>query len=281
MCLWQNSVAYNLIASTRVGGIMKKQRLKAVALTTVLSASALVGSVALADQTLDEILQVSQAKTTLARDSQKRIDRLSQETEDLLVQFKQVNKQVEDMRVYNSQLEKQIAAQLAVIKDLDESIENVTVIERRIQPLVMRMLDGLEQFVKLDKPFKIDDRLARIEMLRNNQDRADISVAEKFRQVLEAYKIESDYGRFIEAYRDTLEVGGQEREVNILRIGRVSLMYQTTDTESSGAWDPTQGAWVELDDSYRSTILKGLRIARNEASKDIMFVPVQAPEAAK
>jgi vacuolar-type H+-ATPase subunit I/STV1 len=260
---------------------MKKQRLKAVALTTVLSASALIGSAALADQTLDDILQVSQAKTTLARDSQKRIDRLAQETEDLLAQFKQVNKQIEDMRVYNSQLEKQIAAQLAVIKDLDESIENVTVIERRIQPLVMRMLDSLEQFVEMDKPFKMDERLARIEMLRNNQDRADISVAEKFRQVLEAYKIESDYGRFIEAYRDTLVVGGQEREVNILRIGRVSLMYQTTDTESSGAWDPTQDGWVELDDSYRSTILKGLRIARNEASKDIMFVPVQAPEAAQ
>ncbi|MDO3381003.1 DUF3450 domain-containing protein [Gilvimarinus algae] len=260
---------------------MKKQRMKAVALTTVLSAGALMGSAAMADQTLDQILQVSQAKTTLAQDSQQRIDRLAQETEDLLAQFKQVNKQIEDMRLYNSQLEKQIANQLAVIKDLDESIENVTVIERRIQPLVLRMLDALEQFVELDKPFKLEERLDRIAMLRNNQERADISVAEKFRQVLEAYKIESEYGRFIEAYRDTLNIGGQDREVNILRIGRVSLMYQTTDTEQSGAWDPEQAAWVELDDSYRNHILKGLRIARNQASKDIMFVPVQAPEAAQ
>ncbi|UTF61691.1 DUF3450 domain-containing protein [Gilvimarinus sp. DA14] len=260
---------------------MKKQRMKAVALSTVLSAGALMGSAVMADETLDQILQVSQAKTTLAQDSQKRIDRLAQETDDLLAQFKQVNKQIEDIRLYNSQLEKQIANQLAVIKDLDESIENVTVIERRIQPLVLRMLDALEQFVELDKPFKLEERLDRIAMLRNNQERADISVAEKFRQVLEAYKIESEYGRFIEAYRDTLNIGGQDREVNILRVGRVSLMYQTTDTEQSGAWDSAQGAWVELDDSYRNQILKGLRIARNQAAKDIMFVPVQAPEAAQ
>ncbi|HEY7884384.1 MAG TPA: DUF3450 domain-containing protein [Cellvibrionaceae bacterium] len=260
---------------------MKKQRLKAVALTTVLSAGALMSSAVMADQTLEQVLQVSQAKTTLARDSQTRIDRLAQEAEGLAVEFSQTNRQIEDMRVYNSQLEKQIAAQLAVIKDLDESIENVTVIERRIQPLVLRMLDALEQFVRLDKPFHRQLRLDRIDMLRTNMDRADISVAEKFRQVLEAYKIESDYGRFPEAYRDTLVVGGQEREVNILRIGRVSLMYQTTDTESSGAYDPVQGEWVELDNSYRNQILKGLRIARNQASKDIMFVPVQAPEAAK
>lgn len=260
---------------------MKKQRLKAVALTTVLSAGTLLGSVAMADQTLDEVLQVSQAKTTLARDSQTRIDRLAQETEDLLAEFRQVNKQIEDTRVYNSQLEKTIAAQLATIRELDESIENVTVIERRIQPLILRMLEALEQFVRLDKPFHLQERLDRIDMLRTNMDRADISVAEKFRQVLEAYKIESDYGRFIEAYRDTLEVDGQEREVNMLRIGRVSLIYQTTDTELSGAWNPIEGRWEVLDDSYRNQILKGLRIARNQAAKDIMFVPVQAPEAAK
>jgi len=260
---------------------MKKQRLKAVALTTVLSAGALMSSAVLADQTLDEVLQVSQAKTTLARESQTRIDRLAQEADDMLAEFRQVSRQIEDTRVYNAQLEKAIAGQLEMIQELDESIENVTVIERRIQPLTLRMLDALEQFVRLDKPFLLQERLERIDMLRNNIDRPDISVAEKFRQVLEAYKIESDYGRFIEAYRDTIEINEQPREVNMLRIGRVSLMYQTTDTVLSGAWDPVEERWVELDDSYRNQVLKGLRIARNQAAKDIMFVPVQAPEAAQ
>lgn len=264
-----------------VGGYMKKQRLTTMALTTVLSVSALVSSVAMADQTLDAVLQVSQTKTTLAQASQRRVDRLAQETEDLLVQFKQVNKQIDDMRVYNSQLTKQIGAQLVVIQDLTESIGNITVIERRIQPLVLRMLDALESFVELDKPFLREERLDRIATLRINQDRADISVSEKFRQVLEAYRIEGEYGRFIDAYRDTIEIDGQEREVNMLRIGRISLMYQTTDTQLSGAYDSVAKAFVPLDGSYRSPILKGLRIARNQASKDIMYVPVQAPEVAK
>ncbi len=260
---------------------MKKQRMKAVALSTVLSAGALVGSVAVADETLEQILQVGEAKTTMAQESQRRIDRLAQETEDLMQQFKVVNKEIEGLRTYNSQLERQIDAQLRVLNDLDESIEQVTVIERQIQPLVLKMLDALEQFVRLDMPFHLDERLARIETLQENQDRADISVAEKFRQVLEAYRIESEYGRFLDTYRDTLEVDGQEREVNILRVGRVSLMYQTTDTERQGAWDSEQEAWVELDDSYRNSILKGLRIARDQAAQDIMMLAIQAPEAAQ
>ena len=258
---------------------MKKQRLKAVALSTVLSAGALMGSVAMADQTLDAILQVGQAKTTLAQDSQKRIDRLAQETEDLLQSFKAQNKLIEDLRVFNAQMEKQVAKQLEVVSDLEQSIEKVTVIERQIQPLIFRMLDGLEQFVALDKPFQLDERKGRIEMLRANQDRADISVSEKFRQVLEAYKIESAYGGTLEAYKTTLP--NDDREVSILRVGRISLMYQTSDAKSSGYWDAAQGQWVALDSSYNSRILKGLKIARDQATKDILVLNVQAPEVAQ
>ena len=258
---------------------MKNQRLKAVALSTVLSAGALMGSVAQADQTLDAVLQVGQTMTTAGMKSQQRIEKVADETASLLQNFKTVNKQIEGLRVYNSQLKKQLANQLVVIGELETSIEQVTVMERQIQPLILRMLDGLEQFVSLDVPFHIEERQDRVEMLRANMDRADISVAEKFRQVLEAYKIESEYGRKIDTYKDSLDIGGQERVVNILRVGRISLMYQTTDGELSGAWDQKQQAWVELDSGdYASAIKKGVRIAKKQASIDIMNMPILAPE---
>lgn len=261
---------------------MKKQRLKAVALSTVLSAGALIGSVAQADQTLDSILRVESQKVQLAQASQKKIDDIADQTASLLNDFKTVNKQIEGLRVYNSQLEKQLANQLDVIKQLEESIGNVTVIERQIQPLILKMLDGLEQFVALDMPFHMEEREDRLADLRRNQDRADISVAEKFRQILEAYQIESEYGRKIDTYQDTLNVGGQDREVNILRVGRIALMYQTTDLEFSGAWDQRQRAWVELPASeYRSAILKGIRIAKKQASIELLNLPILAPEAAQ
>ena len=261
---------------------MKKQRFKAVALSTVLSAGALIGSGVQADQTLDSILQVGQDKTKMAQVSQQNIDKIADQTASLLTEFKVVNKQIDGLRVYNAQLEKQIANQLKVISQLGESIENVTVMERQVQPLILKMLDALEQFVSLDVPFHMDTRNEQLEMLRNNQERADISVAEKFRQVLEAYKIEAEYGRKIDTYEDTLEVGGQEREVNILRVGRIALMYQTKDTELSGAWDQRQHAWVELDaGEYRSAILKGIRIAKKQASIDVLKMPILAPEAAQ
>ena len=268
--------------STRVGGNMKKQHVRAVALSTVISAGALFAGVTQADPKIDAVLKVSQTKTVAAQQSQKRIDKLQEETASLLQKFKVVNKEIEGLRVYNSQLEKQLENQLKVISDLEESIANVTVIERQIQPLILRMLDGLEQFVALDVPLFADERRERLQNLRDNQDRADISVAEKFRQVLEAYAIEQEYGRSVHHYTDTLEVGGQPREVNIFALGRVSVLYQTKDGKYAGAWDSRQRAWVELDAAqYRSAIVKGIKIAKKQASNDVMSLPVLAPEAAQ
>ncbi|WKD50135.1 DUF3450 domain-containing protein [Microbulbifer spongiae] len=260
---------------------MKTKRFMAVALTTALSAGALYGSVATAD-TLDNVLAVGQQKTTAARASQKRIDKIAEETSDLLQDFKVVNKEIDGLRVYNRQLEKQLANQLAVINELDESIANVTVIERQIQPLILRMLEGLEQFIELDAPFKLDERMANLEHVKNNMDRSDITVAEKFREVLELYNYEAEYARKIDTYGDTLNVNGQEREVNVLQIGRIALLAQTTDSTISLAYDKGQQAWVEIDSgTYRRALMNGLKIARKQASIDIMTMPIPAPEAAQ
>ncbi|AMX03543.1 DUF3450 domain-containing protein [Microbulbifer thermotolerans] len=260
---------------------MKTKRFMAVALTTALSAGALYGSVANAD-TLDNVLAVGQQKTAAAQASQKRIDKIAEETSSLLQDFKVVNKEIDGLRVYNRQLEKQLANQLEVIKELDESIENVTVIERQIQPLILRMLEGLEQFIELDMPFKLDERLANLEGVKNNMDRSDITVAEKFRQVLELYNFEAEYARKIDSYSDTLNVAGQDREVKVLQIGRIALLAQTTDSKISLAYDKDQKAWVEIDSGeYRRAVMNGLKIAKKQATIDIMTMPIPAPEAAQ
>lgn len=261
---------------------MNKTGIKTVAMSTVISIGALLMGSAQADQAIDQILKVSQAKTAQAQKSQEKIDSLAEETGDLLQKFKLVNKDIEGLRVYNAQYERQLESQRKVIQELEDSISQVTVLERQVQPLILKMLDGLEQFVELDMPFRLDERRKRVEQLRGNQDSAKMTVAEKFRQVLEAYSIEAEYGRKVETYTDTLNVGGQERQVNVLAVGRVALVYQTKDTVITGAWDPSAKTWVEVDSSkYRTAIMQSIKIAKKQASIDVMNLPIMAPEAAQ
>jgi len=263
---------------------MKTQRLKCLKIAAMALLGSLSGAAAIAnaDETLEAILDVSDQTTVAARKSQQKIDQLAEETRSLLGDYKTVMKQIDGLKVYNDRLRSQIANQERRLDDIEGSIQDVTIIQRQMTPLVIRMIDGLEQFVELDVPFHIEERRQRIEFLRANLDRSDVTVAEKFRQVLEAYKIESEYGRKIDAYKGSVEIGGVERDVNFFRVGRIALLYQTTDTELSGAWDQEGRSWVELPSGeFRNAIMKGLRIARKEASIDLLTLPIPAPEAAE
>jgi hypothetical protein len=256
-------------------------RLKKALIAVLVVSGTLGGAVAAVQaSTLDSVLAVSKSKNDAARNSQAKIDKLADETRDLLSDYKTVNKQVDGLKVYNARLQKQIDNQTARIAEIDASIDQVAVISRQMTPLIIRMIDGLEKFVELDVPFHLQERQQRIAFLRSNLDRSDVTVAEKFRQVLEAYKIENEYGRKIDAYKGNVDIDGVERDVSFLRVGRIALLYQTTDTELSGAWDQASRSWVPLDrGEYRNAIMKGLRIARKEASIDLMSIPVAAPEA--
>ena len=262
---------------------MNMHRIKTVLIAVAVAAGSTLGLSASsqADETLNAILKVGEDKNAAAAKSQVKIDKLADQTRGLLQDYKTVTKQIDGLKVYNARLQKQIDNQMRRIGDIELSISQVTIIQRQMTPLVIRMIDGLEQFVELDVPFHMDERRQRVAFLRSNLDRSDVSVAEKFRQVLEAYKIESEYGRKIDAYKGSVEIGGVERDVNFFRVGRIALLYQTTDTEVSGAWDQSSRSWVELDSGeYRNAIMKGLRIARKEASIDVLALPIAAPEVA-
>ena len=255
---------------------MTTTRLKSLLLAMCVGGSA---SLAVA-QSIDPIVEVGKQRAVAAKASQAKIDRLADETASLLSDYKTVMKQVDGLKVYNARLERQIANQEKRITDIDASISEASVIQRQIPPLVTRMLDGLEQFIQFGMPFDLDTRLGNIEAVRANMDRSDVTSAEAYRQVLELYSIELQYGRGIESYSDSIDLNGAEREVDILRIGRVALVYQSTDGAETGAWNRETQSWEELAaGDYASAVRKGVRIAKKQATIELLNMPVSAPEA--
>lgn len=226
---------------------------------------------------LTDVFRVVDRVNKQAVTSQGKIDALTEETRQLFNEYKTVLKEVDGLRVYNQQLERQVLSQEKEMGELSTAIDKVTVIERQITPLMLRMIDGLEQFVGLDVPFLLQERKDRVNRLREIMDRADVAVSEKFSQVLRAYQIENDYGRTLEAYSDTIEVNGSERIVDVLKVGRISLMYQTSDGSETGVYNTDTKAWEVLDDAYIAPVRTGIRMARKQVSQDLLTVPVIAP----
>jgi septal ring factor EnvC (AmiA/AmiB activator) len=207
---------------------------------------------------------------------QKEVDKLSDDTGDMLEQYRTALKQIDAITVYNSQMRSLIASQEAEMNSLGNQVDRVEIVGRSVTPLMLRMIAALEQFVKLDVPFLLDERTKRVEELNQTMSRADVSTAEKFRQIMEAYQIENEFGRTIEAYRGTLQVEGKEITVDFLRFGRIALVYQSLDESMAGTWNKQEKKWESLDSSYRSAIRQGMRIARKQAAPDLIRLPLAA-----
>ncbi len=215
-----------------------------------------------------------------AATSQRKIDGVHDETEALLGEYRTLSGRIDSLRVYNRELSGLVDSQGAEMDSLREQIENVTLVEREILPLMLRMLEALEQFVELDVPFLPEERGRRVAFLKDLLGRADVTVAEKYRRLLEAYQVENEYGRTIEAYEGELEIDGQSRTVDFLRIGRIGLLYQTLDRTRAGVWSQESREWADLDGAYRTSIDHGMRMARKQAAPDLLQLPVPAPTAA-
>jgi hypothetical protein len=228
-----------------------------------------------------EILAASAERVRLAQASQSRVDEVVDETRSLETAYKLILKEIEGLKVYNDYMERQVENQVIELAALRESIDKVSGIERQIIPLMIRMLDGLEQFIELDVPFLREERIARVARLTELMERPDITVAEKFRRLTEAFQVENDFGRTIEAYTETLNLRDATLDVNMLRIGRIGLYYQTNDGGQTGMWDRAAKQWVPLGGTAaRNQVRQGLRIARKQVAPELLLLPVSAPEDA-
>ena len=249
--------------------------------TTIVCVSLMLISIPmiLPAQVLSQILETQTERTLKAQESQVRVDKVVTQTRSMEDQYRANLKEIDGLRIYNKLLELQVENQERVKVDLEQSIANVAIVNRQIVPVMTRMIDSLEQFIALDVPFLNQERTDRVEALKELMSRQDVTVAEKFRKVTEAYQIENDYGRTIETYKDTLDLDGAILELDFLRIGRIALMYQSVDGKISGVWNQDTQSWDDAS-SQRNQIKLGLSIAKKQVPPDLVILPVDSPEAA-
>lgn len=242
-----------------------------------LAVAAVMGAVlltpAIAQEAIKQVEEEGVERIEQGQDVQQKVDTMHGKTLNLTDEYHAHFKLVEGLQLYNTMLGKQLQSQHEEIAQLADSISDVAVVSRQILPLMARMVDSLEQFVELDVPFLLSERRERIVKLRTLLLRADVTVAEKVRRVMEAYQVENDYGRTIEAYKAKLQLGDASFDADFLRLGRISLLYRTVGNDTVGYWNATQGKWIPLQSSrWRRRIEQGLKVARQEVAPELISI---------
>ena len=239
----------------------------------ILMAGLLPGLV-LAQNAGDQAMAEGEALMSEAQRSQQRIDQLDDATREALNRYRHAIQQKDQLADYNKQLARMVESQRRELDELQAQLATIEETQTEVMPLLQRMLSSLEQFIELDVPFLEDERADRLAQLKELMVRPEVTVAEKYRRVLEAYQIESDYGRTLEAWRGSLDVDGSQRVVEFLRLGRLMLFYQTLDGHTQGYWNNTARQWQPLPASYNRTLQQGLNMARQQQTPALLRLPL-------
>lgn len=230
---------------------------------------------------ISQAIETDAKRTKTAKQSQTRINTMDDQKQSMVQQYRQMLREADNLKSYNEYLQNVVNSQEEEKVSLKQQVHDLEETQHEIVPLMLSMLKKLHQFVAADIPFLPAERTARLQKLDKVMTQADITVSEKFRQILEAYQIENDYGYTIESYRGDLDIGGQTLPVDFFRLGRVATFYQTLDGTKTGVWNQGATQWEALSDSYQRPVRQALRTARKEIAPDILVLPTPTAEAAQ
>jgi len=230
------------------------------------------------EQNLDIPLDMQMQSQQAARLSQQKIDGLDQETSELLNQYRQQLAHLNDLKTYNKQLQRQLNTQQNDILKRQTELEELETSKHRIVPHMLRMLEVLEQFVGLDLPFLPEERARRIQQLHDLMDRADINLAEKYRRLIEAYRVEAEYGHAIESYQGQVPSQQGSKTVEFLRLGRIGLYYLSLDGHQAAIWNQQQKQWDILAEKFRAPIKQAILVAKKQIPAELLTLPLQKME---
>lgn len=237
---------------------------------------------------LNQAVSEAERATAAAAASQQRIDNLADEAGDAFRAYRAALQDIDRRTIFVEQQRVFLQSQQNELDDLERQITEVDDVLANLTPMMFEMIDELDAFIQLDIPFKVDDRNDRIARLRDLMDQPPTQVppAEKYRKIIEAYQIETDYGRFIEAYEGPFMEDPRAATdpdapvVDYLRVGRVAFIYMFQDESRLGIYNADTQSWDDLPGSYRLEIRKAMRIAREVTTPDVFLAPVPGARSA-
>ena len=230
-------------------------------------------------QPLDQSVSTQQKIVKDAARTQQRVDKLSGETQQLQAEYLATTQHVDQLKKYNDNLQALINNQQSRVASLNKQLSQLSDVAHGIVPMMEQMIAGLSQFIKLDMPYHLKQREQTVQTLKSLMTDSDVSIAERYRQITNAYRNELDAGRTMDAYRGELTVNNKPQTVDFLRIGRVVLCYQTLNQSQTGCWNQRLRKW-QVENGYRRSVSNGFQMARKQISPTLLILPVLPPQPA-
>ena len=227
-----------------------------------------------ADEVTERIERPVREAIAVRREVQQEAERWQAEREQLMARYEaleqdnsRLQSQQESLRQSTSDARERIAVKQKQLADIER-------ISADIVPLIDRLIRSVQADIEEGLPFLMQERRSRVERLTQLAADPEVSVSEKFRRAMEALMVEAEYTNTIEVSQENISFGGQTMLVNILRMGRLALFYQTLDQQECGWFNVATVNWERLPRSYSAAIQSAVAIGAKRQPVEILSLPI-------
>lgn len=214
-----------------------------------------------------ESVDAQQAQAAL----QAEIDAADEQTREQLEELRRLERETRQLEADNASLAGRLAEEAERQQRLETALDTLEETRAALPVIEQNMSAQLSQWIEGDLPFLSEERLARVERQPDEQGQNSV---ERINGLLEAWRVELDYGREMDSWRGRLRQEGRTREVDFLRIGRIGFYYLAPDGREGGVWSAEEGAWQPLSDNYLREVRNGLRIAEDQRAPELLTLPL-------
>lgn len=222
---------------------------------------------------LDSAMSAAKASTAASAASQQRVEDLDDEADQMIREYRAVLQQKDNIALFVDQQDIYLQSQKAEIASLNKQLGTVESIKQGMVPMMLNMTAAIEDSIKSDVPFQLDERLARVQRVKDTLADPEVSPAEQYRQVLNAFKVEASFGQGIDSYEGA-HPNKAGNVVNFIRFGRVALVYMTKDESEIARYNMETGAWDPLSTGESLAMRQAIRIAKGESAPEMVTAPV-------
>ncbi|GAB6263983.1 DUF3450 domain-containing protein [Photobacterium sp. R1] len=234
-------------------------------------------SVNAAATSLDSARVIETKMNQSAAQSQQKIDTSAEHVLSMKADIEALQEEVKNLTIYRDHLARLVDSQENEKASLNEQITGIQETRQGVVPLMYQMIDGLKTLVEEDRPIKRDQRLARVSKLELMMAQADVSDAEKYRRILEAYQIEMDYGTKMGLYQGKVTLSPTESiEADLLYLGRLAFVARSLDGQRYWGWNEQDAKWQLLESQVGSELDKAYAMAAKQIAPGLISLPVSA-----
>ncbi|GAB6146974.1 DUF3450 domain-containing protein [Desulfocicer niacini] len=231
-------------------------------------------STAFSSQTAESVKKKVDNSIVTRQNTQKKQDQWEKEKAGLLITYEQLKEQNVLLKETHKALTKEENAHNTLLENLKSEKNAHEKIQREMLPFLQEVQSSLNALVSNDPPFLSEERKNRLQKLAAIMEDIEISIAEKYRKVMETLFVEAEYGNTIEVTQDKISLSGNEVLADIFRLGRISLFALTLDHKTAGVFNVAENQWTPLAAEYLSPVIAAVEMGSKRRTVEIISLPI-------